>query len=82
MLDILSGEKIIWNFDESFLKDSFFVRSKWCKPGEQNSIPKQSVSPRISVFLAINNLGDAYLSLSQSKTDSERVILFFEYFFK
>jgi transposase len=30
----------------------------------------------------MNNHGDAYLALSQSKTDSERVILFFNYFFE
>lgn len=30
----------------------------------------------------MNNHGDAYLCLSQSKTDSQKVMLFFEHFFK
>jgi transposase len=30
----------------------------------------------------LNNHGEGYLSLSQSKTDSDRVILFFQYFFE
>jgi transposase len=30
----------------------------------------------------MNNHGEAYLSLSQSNTDSDRVILFFHYFFQ
>jgi hypothetical protein len=58
------------------------VRRKWCPKDQENSIPIQSVSPRISVLFAINNHGDAYLSLSQSRTDSEKVILFFKYFFE
>ena len=46
------------------------------------SVPAKAVSPPISVLLAVNNHGDAYISLSQSKTDSARVMLFMDYFFK
>jgi hypothetical protein len=34
MIEIIQSQKTIWNFDESFLKDSFFVRSKWCHKNE------------------------------------------------
>ena len=46
------------------------------------SVPAKAVSPPISVLLAVNNHGDAYISLSQSKTDSARVMLFMDYFFR
>ena len=54
----------------------------WQQKGQLASIPVKSLQPSISVLLAINNHGDGYISLSQSKTDSARVILFMEYFFK
>jgi hypothetical protein len=40
MIDLQSSGKTIWNFDESFIKDSFFVRKMWGKRGQPNSMPK------------------------------------------
>jgi hypothetical protein len=64
MIDLVHSGKTIWNYDESFIKDTFFIRKKWCQSGNSNSVPNQSVRPRISVLLAMNNHGEAYISLS------------------
>jgi hypothetical protein len=64
MIAILQSGKTIYNFDESFINETFFTRRKWCDKGETNSIPVRAVSPRISMFLVVDSDGNAYLSLS------------------
>ena len=82
LIPLISAGKTIWNFDESSLNDSFFIRKMWYAKGTKASVAAKAVSPNISVLLAVNNHGDAYICLSQSKTYSARVILFMDFFFR
>jgi hypothetical protein len=41
-----------------------FRRRKWRLRGESNSIPLKPVEPRISVILAIDNYGEAFVTMT------------------
>ena len=54
MLDLLGKGYTIVNIDESWLNELDFQRRKWHDRTESNSMPKQSVSPRLSIIAAID----------------------------
>ena len=55
-----------------------FRRRKWRLRGESNSIPLKPVEPRISVILAIDNYGEAFVTMTQVNTDENVFCLYLE----
>ena len=51
-------------------------RRKWKIKGTTNSIATIQVRPRIVIIAAVDNLGNAYISLLQANTTSEVMKLF------
>jgi hypothetical protein len=51
---------------------------KWRRRGDTNSIPLKPVSPNISVIMAIDNMGDVLVSMTQVNTDENVFCLFLE----
>ena len=54
MLGLLGQGYTIVNIDESWLNELDFQRRKWHARTASNSMPKQSVSPRLSIIAAID----------------------------
>lgn len=66
----------IINIDETWLGMEDFRRMKWQPPENTNSIGKKLWAPRISLLLAMDNFGESYISVSQSNTNSNTILLF------
>ena len=69
--------KIFLNVDETWLGMSDFWRMKWQVPGTTNSVPKIEVSPRVTMILGLDTLGNLYVSLAQANSNSQMMELFF-----
>ena len=76
MLELLERGTRIVNVDESWVNELDFARRKWHRRGESNSLPRGTVSPRLSVLAAIDTDGRVFMALSTSNTTSEVVCLF------
>jgi hypothetical protein len=57
------GVRVI-NIDETWLSSTDFRNRKWCVKGANNSIPAKSLSPRISMIVALSSLGEVYCALT------------------
>ena len=73
---MLKQKKRIVNIDESWLNDTSFQRKKWKEHGTTNSVLGHQVNPRISMIAAVDNLGNAFISLLQVNNNSDIVKLF------
>ena len=69
------GKRIV-NVDESWLSQSTFHRKLWAPKDQRCATVKHTVSPRISVFAAIDTEGRCWYSLSQAITNGETFMLF------
>ena len=58
---------------------SDFRRMKWRVKGTTNSVPSMQVLPRISMIVGLDTLGNVYLSLTQSNSNSQVMDVFFRY---
>ena len=76
MLDLLSKGTRVINIDQTWLNDTMFVRRKWRKRGDTNTMNEHKVNPRTSVLMAIGTGGELYCSLTQVNTDSRVFCLF------
>ena len=56
--------RVYLNLDETWLGMSDFRRMKWQIPGSNNSVAAFQMAPRVSMFVALDTLGNVYLSLS------------------
>ena len=70
-------KKIFLNIDETWLGMSDFRRMKWQVPGTTNSIPKIEVTPRVTMILGLDTLGNVYVSLAQANSNSSMMELYF-----
>ena len=50
--------------------------------GEDNSVPKKQITPRISMIAALDSSGEMYVTLMQSITNSGTMELFMTHFIK
>ena len=74
----LSAKKTIFlNIDETWLDMSDFRRMKWKPKYSTNSNAVMIVWPRISMITGIDTLGNVYLSLTQSNSNSQIMECFF-----
>lgn len=76
MLDILNGDMIVINIDESSFIEADYRRQKWRQRQETNSISQKDISPRINVFAAIDTEGRSYLSITQCINNHEIFCLY------
>ena len=76
LIELLQKGKRIINIDESFLNEHDYQRRIWRPRGENNSMPIRTMTPRISVFVALDNFGEVHMSLSQDNTDTKNMVLF------
>ena len=58
------------NVDETWLDMSDFRRMKWRPKDQTNSNGVVMIQPRISMIVALDTLGNVYLSLTQSNSNS------------
>jgi hypothetical protein len=66
----------IFNLDESWVGGCNYQRRSWRKKEETNSQSSQSISPRISLILALDNHGKIYFSLTQANSNSSVMEVF------
>ena len=62
-------KKIIINVDETWLGMSDFRRMRWTFPGEENSVAKKQIAPRISMIAALDSKGKVHTALMQSNSN-------------
>ena len=79
MLPLLDAGRRIINIDESWLNETTFYRKLWRPKSEDNSVPVQAVTPRISVIAAIDTDGHLWFALTQSNTDSNVMLTFLRF---
>ena len=61
--------RVYLNVDETWLGMCDFRRMKWQAPGTTNSISALQMAPRVTMFAAVDSLGNIYFSLSQSNSN-------------
>ena len=76
MLRTLSENKKVICIDQSWLNDTQFVRRRWRKRGQVNTVSEHQVNPRASLLMAISTDGELYAALTQVNTDSKVFCLF------
>ena len=59
----IQGKTII-NIDESWIGTSDFRKMNWAYRGQNNNLAVKNLSPRISMFVALDTRGEVFLSLS------------------
>ena len=63
-IGLLRSHKIILNIDESWIDYSDYRRMKWSERNVSISVPKKQMTPRISLILGVDTLGNLYSSLT------------------
>jgi hypothetical protein len=76
LLELLEHGFRIVNIDESWINEVDFQRRKWHDRTESNSLPRKTVSPRLSLLAAIDTEGSLYMAITTVNTTSEVVCLF------
>ena len=76
LLELLEQGFRIFNIDESWINEVDFQRRKWHDRTESNSLPRKTVSPRLSLLAAIDTEGSLYMAITTVNTTSEVVCLF------
>ena len=71
--------KVLLCIDETWLGMSDFRKMKWRVKGSTNSVPSIQLVPRISMIVGVDTLGNIYLSLTQSNSNSQIMDIFFRY---
>ena len=71
LIELLKNGKRIINVDQTWLGMADFRRIKWSRKDQTCSVPKIAMLPRITMFLALDNDGDVYLSLLQSNSNNK-----------
>ena len=79
MLELLGEGKHIINVDESWINETNFTRKMWAPYGSTGTLTSQIVAPRLVLIAALDTDGIVYLSLTQTTTDSDILMLFFRY---
>ena len=75
----LIDSKTFLNVDESWLSESNFLRRKWRMPGDNNSVPTQFITPRISIIVGADSNANLYVTLSQANNNSSSMEAFFHH---
>ena len=76
MLQLLNSGKRVINLDESWLNWTTFADREWRVKNQSWSKPKKTLTPRISLLVAISTDGHLWYTVSQAATDGNIVIIF------
>ena len=76
MLELLHQGKRIINIDETWLPHLDFRRKKWRQRGERNTASLRQLSHRVNMIAALDTDGNLYMSLTQTNTDSDCMMVF------
>ena len=79
MLELLGEGKHIINVDERWINEANFTRKMWAPYGSTGTLTSQIVAPRLALIAALDTDGIVYLSLTQTTSDSDILMLFFRY---
>ncbi len=74
--ELLQTDARLFTIDESWLNDLSWNQRQWHAHGARNSVGKKTVSPRLSLIVAIDNRGAIYASITQVNTDHDIFQLF------
>jgi len=61
---------------------SDFRQMKWQVKGIRNSVPITQIQPRITMITCVDTLGNCYMALAQSNSNSKIMELFFRSLFR
>jgi transposase len=75
-LELLETDARLFSIDESWLNETSWNQRQWHQHGARNSVQSKSISPRLSLLVAIDNRGAIYASLTQVNTDHDVFQLF------
>lgn len=56
---------------------SDFRRMKWQVPGTTNSVAKVEISPRVTMILGLDTMGEIYVALAQANSNTQMMELYF-----
>ena len=73
---------VFYNLDETWLGMSDFRRRKWQPSDTSNSVPSLAMSPRISMLMVVDSVGQSYVSLTQTNSNSNVMEMFLNEFVK
>ena len=76
LIDFLHGGKRIINLDESWVNHTAYHSRKWRKPGSTNSNPEVKMQNRVTLIVAIDNLGNSYFSLLETNSNMTTMGMF------
>jgi len=79
MLQLINEGKILINIDESWLNECDFRRMKWREYGTSNTLPGFPLTPRITVIVALDSLGNIYLTLTQANSNNSTMQIYFHH---
>jgi len=77
MFALTQKKTVFLNIDETWLDAGEYTRRKWAPKGSTNSVPIVQIRPRISMITGLDTLGNIYLSLTQSNSNSKVMEIFF-----
>jgi hypothetical protein len=75
LIQAMALTRRVINIDETWLGMGDFRRMKWQAPGTNNSVPAYQMAPRVSMFTALDTLGNVYVSLAQSNSNESMMSL-------
>ena len=76
MLALTQKKTIFLNMDETWIDSSDYRRMKWRPKHSTNSMPIVQLQPRISMIIAMDTLGNVYLTLTQSNTTTQIIEIY------
>ena len=69
-IELWEAGYVFLNIDETWLGMSDYRRMKWREHGTTNSVPTVLLSPRISMIVGVDSLGNSYVTLTQCNSNS------------
>ena len=75
-MKLIQTKKRIINIDESWIDSGDYRRRSWQRKGVTNANPVKKVSPRITLIVAVDSLGQIYASILQANSDADTFGLF------
>ena len=68
MIELLKEGTLIINVDESWVAETNFTRKLWVPLNAPATVPLASVTPRLSLIVALDTEGRIWYSMTQAAT--------------
>ena len=69
MIELLKEGTLIINVDESWVAETNFTRKLWVPANAPATVPLASVTPRLSLIVALDTEGRIWYFMTQAATD-------------